>query len=105
MSGDIPTRCPTEFFLDFCHGEMDMIEADNVSKSIYQVLRMSRAAMTHLLIIRCPHLAKNGRGHPFYTSGTYQQMSCRGFKSLYHVKMDDCCKYACNVITEEKRRL
>ena len=29
-----------------------MIEADNASTSIYQVLRMSRAAMTHLLIIR-----------------------------------------------------
>ena len=29
-----------------------MIEADNASTSIYQVLRMSRAAKTHLLIVR-----------------------------------------------------
>ena len=39
-------------FLDFCHGERDMIKADSASTSIYQVLRMSRAAMTNLLIIR-----------------------------------------------------
>ena len=51
-----------------------MIEADNASTSIYQVLRMSRAAMTHLLIIRMssiwPRMAED-----ILTArpGTYQQ--------------------------------
>ena len=44
-----------------------MIEADNASTSIYQVLRMSRAAKTHLLILKRSY--KEGRGHPYYTSG------------------------------------
>ena len=47
---DILTTRPGTY--QFCHGERDMIEADNASRSIYRALRMSRAAMTHLLIIR-----------------------------------------------------
>ena len=57
-----------------------MIEADNASTSIYQVLRMSRAAMTHLLIIRMDILTTR--------PGTYQQDVLQSFKSLYPGKMD-----------------
>ena len=66
-----------------------MIEAHKASTIIYEVLRMSRAAMTHLPINRI-HLAKNGQGHPCYTSGDVPT-SCPAefFQSLYHGKVDD----------------
>ena len=57
-----------------------MIEADNASTSIYQVLRMSRAAMTHLLIIRMssiwPRMAEDILTAP---PGTYQQDVLQNF--------------------------
>ena len=84
-----------------------MIEADNASTSIYQVLRMSRAAMTHLLIIRMssiwPRMAEN-----ILTKrpGTYQQDVLQSFLSLsIMVKWMTDANNASNVISEEKRRL
>ena len=80
-----------------------MIEADNASTSIYQVLRMSRAAMTHLLQ-NVLHLAKNGRGHPYYTSGVVPTRCPAEFLSLsIMVKWMTDENNAYNVISEVKR--
>ena len=79
-----------------------MIEADNASTSIYQVLRMSRAAMTHLLIIKMssiwPRMAEDIR------PGAYQQDVLQSFLSLsIMVKWMTDANNAFNVISEVKR--
>ena len=57
-----------------------MIEADKASTSIYEVLRMSKAVMTHLIILRIssiwPRIAED-----ILTTcpGTYHEMPCRVF--------------------------
>ena len=67
-----------------------MIEADKASTSIYEVLRMSRVAMTHLFIIRMssiwPRLAED-----ILTSrpGTYQQNVLLSFLVPLSFQMDD----------------
>ena len=84
MAEDILTARPGTYKQDvlqtFCHGERDMIEADNASTSIYQVLRMSRAAMTHLLIIRMSSIWPRMAEDILTTRpGTYQQDVLQSF--------------------------
>ena len=79
-----------------------MIEADNASTSIYQVLRMSRAAKTHLLILKRSY--KEGRGHPYYTSGDVPTGRPGEFFSLsIMVKWMIDANNASRVISEVKR--
>ena len=74
-----------------------MIEADNASTSIYQVLRMSRAAMTHLLIIRMssiwPRMAED-----ILTArpGTYQQDVLQTFCHCERVMIEAAKAYTAN---------
>ena len=84
-----------------------MIEADNASTSIYQVLRMSRAAMTHLLIIRMSSIWPRMAVDILSTRpGTYQQDVLQSFLSLsIMVKWMTDAINASNVISEVKRRL
>ena len=71
MAEDILTARPGTYQQDvlqtFCHCERGMIEAAKAYTADYEVNRMSRAAMTHLLILKRSY--KEGRGHPYYTSG------------------------------------
>ena len=71
MAEDILTARPGTYQQDvlqtFCHCERGMIEAAKAYTANYEVYRMSRAAMTHLLILKRSY--KEGRGHPYYTSG------------------------------------
>ena len=79
-----------------------MIEADNASTSIYQVLRMSRAAKTHLLILKRSY--KEGRGHPYYTSGDVPTRCPAEFLSLsIMVKWMTDANNSSNVISKVKR--
>ena len=79
-----------------------MIEADNASTSIYQVLRMSRAAKTHLLILKRSY--EEGRGHPYYTSGDVPTRCPAEFLSLsIMLKWMTVANNASNVISEVKR--
>ena len=82
-----------------------MIEADNASTSIYQVLRMSRAAMTHLLIIRMSSIWPRMAEDILTTRpGTYQQDVLQSFLSLsIMVKWMTDANNASNVISEVKR--
>ena len=82
-----------------------MIEADNASTSIYQVLRMSRAAMTHLLIIRMSSIWPRMAEDILTTRpGTYQQDVLHSFLSLsFMVKWMTDANNASNVIFEVKR--
>ena len=82
-----------------------MIEADNASTSIYQVLRMSRAAMTHLLIIRMSSIWPRMAEDILTTRpGTYQQDVLQSFLSLsIVVKWMIDVNNASNFISEEKR--
>ena len=82
-----------------------MIEADNASTSIYQILRMSRAAMTHLLIIRMSSIWPRMAEDILTTSpGTYQQDVLQSFLSLsIMVKWMTDANNASNVISEVKR--
>ena len=78
-----------------------MIEADNASTSIYQVIRMSRAAKTQLLILKRSY--KEGRGHPYYTSGDVPTRCPAEFLSLsIMLKWMTVANNASNVITEVK---
>ena len=71
MAKDILTARPGTYQQDvlqtFCHCERGMIEAAKAYTANYIVNRMSRAAITHLLILKRSY--KEGRGHPYYTSG------------------------------------
>ena len=71
MAEDILTARPETYQQDvlqtFCHFERGMIEAAKAHTANYEVNRMSRAALTHLLILKRSY--KEGRGHPYYTSG------------------------------------
>ena len=80
-----------------------MIEADNASTSIYQVLRMSRAAMTHLLIIRMSSIWPRMAEDILTTRpGTYQQDVLQSFLSLsIMIKWMTDANNASNVISEE----
>ena len=101
MSGDIPTRHPAEFFRLF-HGERDMIEADKASTGIYEVSRMSRAAMTHLIFLTMSSIWPKRAKDIFTKSpGTYQQDVLQSFQSLFHgiIGANDASK----VISEVKR--
>ena len=78
-----------------------MIEADNASTSIYQVLRMSK---THLLTLKRSY--KEGRGHPYYTSGDVPTRCPAEFLSLsIMLKLMTVANNASNVISEVKRTL
>ena len=82
-----------------------MIEADNASTSIYQVLRMSRAAMTHLIIIKMSSIWPRMAEDILTTRpGTYQQDVLQSFLSLsIMVKWMTDANNASNVISEVKR--
>ena len=71
MAEDILTARPETYQQDvlqtFCHCERGMIEAAKANTANYEVNRMSRATMTNLLILKRSY--KEGRGHPYYTSG------------------------------------